>query len=389
MKVLIASLVISLSIAATAKDVFISIPTEHVAEINFRVRAPMSEVFAENDLTVLKVSEDTLVTISDFMHHKFNRCGGFITFDNLEDAKGEARSSRAIRSNLSFADYSINAPAYLVDEYITQVDEFQIRSTIEHLSSYKNRFYKSDTGVEAANWIAENWRSFSSHRSDVTVELYEHSGWAQPSVIATIQGTSDEVVIIGGHLDSIAGWFGGNHVDAPGADDNASGIATITEIFRVLIENGYTPEKTLKFMGYAAEEVGLRGSAEIAADYASSGINVVGVMQLDMTNFKGSEKLIYLIDDFTNQAQNEFLGSLIDTYLGITWDYSRCGYACSDHASWHRQDFPASFPFEAAFNGSNSQIHTARDKIDVSGGNADHASNFAKLGLAFILELDN
>ena len=71
-------------------------------------------------------------------------------------------------------------------------------------------------------------------------------------------------------------------MNAPGADDDGSGIATLTEILRIAMANGWKPKRTIKFMGYAAEEVGLRGSAAIAADFKAQGVNVVGVMQFDM-----------------------------------------------------------------------------------------------------------
>ena len=68
-----------------------------------------------------------------------------------------------------------------------------------------------------------------------------------------------------------------------------------------------------------------------------------------MTNYQGSDKDIWLIKDFTSAAQNAFLVRLIETYVGATWGLDACGYACSDHASWHRAGVPASMPFEARF----------------------------------------
>ena len=63
--------------------------------------------------------------------------------------------------------------------------------------------------------------------TDASVELYTHPGWAQPSVILTIQGTTlpSEVVVIGAHLDSInsSNPSGGR---APGSDDDASEAET-------------------------------------------------------------------------------------------------------------------------------------------------------------------
>jgi leucyl aminopeptidase len=108
-----------------------------------------------------------------------------------------------------------------------------------------------------------------------------------------------------------------------------------------------------------------------------------------MTNYKGSEVDIVMMTDFTNEAQNAFLGKLIDTYLPtIKWGYDKCGYACSDHASWNRQGYPVSMPFESKKNDMNGKIHTGRDTIEQSGGTAEHAAKFARMGVAFVLELD-
>jgi leucyl aminopeptidase len=254
----------------------------------------------------------------------------------------------------------------------------------------KTRYYQSKTGAAASEWLRDRWRSFTTRR-DVTVELVDH-GYAQKSVILTIPGTTRaaEVVVLGGHLDSIT--MAGRAGVAPGADDDASGIATLTEVVRVLLAKDYHPARTIKVIAYAAEEVGLRGSLSIARDFQRRGVNVVGALQLDMTNYHGSDRDIWLIRDFTSAPQNAFLARLIDAYVGASWGYDACGYACSDHASWHRTGVPgtgvpASMPFEARFADSNRQIHTARDTLETSDANASHAIKFARLAAAYALEL--
>lgn len=249
----------------------------------------------------------------------------------------------------------------MVKSLTSQVDEMNIRNSILKLSSFKNRYYKTATGVEAAEWIAAQAKKVSLNRNDVTVELFKHAQWTQPSVIVTIKGKSDETIVIGGHLDSING--GGGDTIAPGADDNASGISTWLEVLRILLDNNYQPEKTIQFMGYAAEEVGLRGSNEIAKKYNANKVPVIGVVQLDMTNFKGGEKSIYLMTDYTNTAQNSFVGNLIDEYVKVPWGYDKCGYGCSDHASWYSQGYSASMPFEASMNTMNHNIHTTMIRL--------------------------
>ena len=201
-----------------------------------------------------------------------------------------------------------------------------------------------------------------------------------------IQGSirPNEIIVLGGHLDSI-NQRGGN---APGADDNASGSASLIEAFRVLINQPQT-ERTIEFFWYAGEESGLLGSAEIAKDYAVNKKNVVAVLQLDMTLFPGSgNRVISSMTDFTAGWLRAYLMSINTTYLNTTIIEDKCGYGCSDHASWFRQGYPTLMPFEAAFDNYNQNIHTARDVID-SKSSIDHAVVFSKIALIMALDLGN
>jgi leucyl aminopeptidase len=71
----------------------------------------------------------------------------------------------------------------------------------------------------------------------------------------------------------------------------------------------------------------------------------------------------------------------------LTIGYDKCGYACSDHASWSALGFPASMSFESSFAGDNPYIHSAKDTYANSGSQAAHALKFARLAAAFALEL--
>lgn len=333
------------------------------------------------EVAVVVVDDRDLDDVAHAIHEAHDRCGGFMLHDSLAEAQEALRPARDNRRPI---DYTLDR-AHAVQRVLPALDKERIRSTIGELVAMKSRYYKSPSGAAASRWLADRWRSFSG-RDDVTIELVDH-GYPQKSVIMTIPGTTraHEVVVIGGHLDSIS--LSGFSSEAPGADDDASGIATLTEIARVLLAADYRPARTIKFMAYAAEEVGLRGSQAIAKDFAKRGVDVVGALQLDMTNYQGSDKDIWLMKDFTSAAQNTFLISLIETYVGATWGLDACGYACSDHASWTKSGVPASMPFESRMNQRNKQIHTARDTLETSGNNADHALKFARLGAAYAIEL--
>ena len=338
---------------------------------------------------LVAVDEEQMSRLGESIHKELKRCGGFM----FHASEAEGKQSLAKQSTQLV---TLAAPSYTIDNQtivppvLSQMQASNITTTLNDLSSFVNRYYTTTGGTDASNWLRSKWAGMAAGRSDISVAQFTHSGYNQKSVILTITGSDNpsEVVVLGGHLDSIGSGSTGETTRAPGSDDDASGIASMTEALRAMIASGYKPRRTIKFMAYAAEEVGLRGSKDIAANFKANNVNVVGVMQLDMTNYKGSPSDIYLYTDYTNAAQNDFLARLVATYqAGTTVGYSRCGYACSDHASWHAQGYPASFPFETLDGDDNPYIHTANDTYANSGNQAAHALKFAKLAAAYAIEL--
>src|SRR5215217_4111008 len=378
---------------ASEREVWITLGADALSEVNaaFIVAGAKVPSLAgqKGDVVALKLPESEINRVSRVMHDKLNRCGGFVYHDTEAEALAAVAGGGQTHVSPLAVTYTLdNGP--VVNTLLASMAEPNILANITHLSSYTTRYYTSTTGVQAANWLRTLWAGYAGARAqtggDVTVELFTHAAWAQPSVILTITGTvtPSEIVVLGGHLDSTS-----SSSAAPGADDDASGIATLSEVIRVAMANGYKPAKTVKFMAYAAEEVGLRGSKEIADSHKNLGLNVIGALQLDMTNFKGSTVDVALMTDFTNAAQNAFITSLATTYVmpASQITNSTCGYACSDHASWTNAGFAASIPFEALMGQHNNLIHTSGDTLAKSGNNANHALKFAKIAGAYMAEL--
>ena len=348
-------------------------------------------------LVISETRADRLGEISHYVHVNERRCGGYFAFPSRAQAEAFVRVDRSMQAMTQslLASYTLDNQA-TVERWLPQVQEQRIYDTINHLSSYRNRYYASSFGRTSAEWIRSHWQSLAASRSDVTTELFTActNCSTQPSVILTITGWDlpNEVVVLGGHLDSING---NNRNDpnqlAPGADDDASGIATLTETLRIALADGWRPRRTVKFMGYAAEEVGLRGSNAIAQSFRSSGINVVAVLQVDMTNYKaGAVPDMNLISDYSNADLKNFSVNLFDTYLapmGLTRGSVTCGYACSDHASWTIAGYPAAMMLEAGGpNGSFPYIHTTSDTLATMGESAQHSVKFAQFALAYLAE---
>jgi leucyl aminopeptidase len=358
-------------------------------------RSGLSRVKPERlvgDAAVLRLNDIQVEELSRSMHDHFHKCGGYVFHTSEADAIEWVNNDVTARTDAQFVNYTITNPQ-AVNTMLPAVRELEIRQTIIDLSAFPNRRYNQPSGLQSANWIKDKWSALVAglNRGAATVEFYNHptATSPQPSVILTIKGTHypDEIVVLGAHQDSINS--SSSTALAPGADDDASGIACLTETVRAMLQSGFNPDRTVQFMAYAAEEVGLRGSNAIATAYRNENKNVIGVLQLDMTNYRGTQGFdMVFITDNTNAAQNQFIRDLVTTYQpGLIVGNSTCGYACSDHASWHNKSYPASFPFEAPMNNHNNAIHTVNDTIARSNNNADHAVRFTKLALSYIGEL--
>ncbi|KCV68744.1 hypothetical protein H696_05030 [Fonticula alba] len=274
-----------------------------------------------------------------------------------------------------------------VVELHQSIDMHRYLQKLTTFTSFHTRYYESPSGVESTMWLLEEINAATQNGTlpYVEVETFEHR-FAQPSIIVRFNGTSKrdkDIVILGSHLDSIntASPATGR---APGADDDGSGTMTLLEIVRILVDHQFRPYLTLEFHFYAAEEVGLLGSAGVAKAYYEKGTIVRGMSQYDMTGYSGYGK-IGLIRDYTDPDLGDFLAKLIDEYLLITYEDSLCGYGCSDHASWNNFGYRSIFTFEAPFGKHSPFIHTVNDTVD----NIDlnYAKEFVKLGLAFAVEM--
>jgi hypothetical protein len=115
-------------------------------------------------------------------------------------------------------------------------------------------------------------------RVNVQTTFYDNDGGNAYNVIAELPGTDpalrDEVVMIGGHLDS---WHAG-----VGATDNADGTTTVMEAMRILKAIGATPRRTIRVALWGGEEQGLLGSKAWVAQHLAGGANAAARAKFDV-----------------------------------------------------------------------------------------------------------
>jgi leucyl aminopeptidase len=269
------------------------------------------------------------------------------------------------------------------------------KENLQKFTSFRTRYYRSDTGRQSQRWLLAKLSEITSREASdslqslITLTEFDHP-WGQNTIIVKINGSSttdDSVVILGAHQDSTNLW---PFLPAPGADDDGSGSVTILEAYRALIASDFHPVRAIEFHWYSAEEGGLLGSQAVAKDYEARGVNVLAMSQFDMTAWvkRGTREEVGVITDFTDASLTKFHMQLIETYLDIPYVETKCGYACSDHASWTKAGYPSVFSIESSFENSNKNIHSANDRIDISDEfSFSHMLEFSKLAVAYMIEL--
>ncbi|CAH2350149.1 putative leucine aminopeptidase A [[Candida] railenensis] len=281
-----------------------------------------------------------------------------------------------------------------ISPILKEVSIPNLRQSLETFSSFHTRYYKSDTGVESAQWLYDQISDIISESPQVSVTKFDHKKWKQFSIIVTIPGKKEGKIIVGSHQDSI-NLILPSVMSAPGADDDGSGTVLCLEALRLVIQlynaGKFTPQNTLEFHFYSAEEGGCLGSLDIFSSYKENGEQVLAMLQHDVSGStykaqnEGYEPHMGLITDGTTQELTDFLKVVIDSYCDIPYHETQCGYGCSDHSSAAEFGFPSSCAAEGEFKLTNEYIHSFKDTIDKI--DFDHLKEHVKLVLGYAIEL--
>ncbi len=196
-------------------------------------------------------------------------------------------------------------------EIVEAVSAERIEADIRKLAGFGTRNTLSDTvsdtrGIGAARrWIKSEFEKISAE-CNVCLEVFYNKGLAQASenrripvdtwivnVVAIQRGSKypNRYIIMSGDIDSRASSSTDGVTDAPGANDNASGMAGTLETARVLSK--YKFESSIVYTGLSGEEQGLFGGKYLAEKAISENWNIVGVLNNDMIgNIEGVDGVI-------------------------------------------------------------------------------------------------
>ena len=238
-----------------------------------------------------------------------------------------------------------------------------------------NHFTNAGGSAERFVEVQEHYVSKSRLKPKNKVKTY--------NIIATLPGNDkklkNEYVVIGAHYDSVKNTLGLIH---NGADDNGSGTSMVLELFeKFASENNH--KRTLVFMAFGGEELGLLGSKHYVNNPTIDLSKVQLMVNLDMVGRMDEENNVQLggspsAKNFSSKLHPFFVNSkinIIDLGKGI---FSR-----SDHYNFYKKDIPVLF----FFTGIHPDYHTATDDEDKI--NYDGMMEISKIVEPIIAEFAN
>lgn len=276
-----------------------------------------------------------------------------------------------------------------IESLLEEVSADNITTMVQHMEDYGTRNTFHENAVLAEEWIAEQFENLGLEVERQSFNAGYYGASLAKNVIAVKTGTKypDEYVVTGGHFDSV-NWNDGD--EAPGADDNASGVAGVLEIARILSE--YEFDRSIIFCAFAGEEHGLHGSRAYAQRCAQQGMNIVGYFNLDMIGYlaPGTEIRTTLIYPSSATELANFYVDVCSVYLPefiITTAGSLPG-GDSDHTPFNQNGYMGIFPFEDMDNHS-PYIHWSQDLVGLSYNHEEQAKVFTQASLASIAIMAN
>ena len=208
------------------------------------------------------------------------------------------------------------------------------------------------------------------------------------NVVAMIEGTDpllkNEFIVIGGHYDHLGMGGEGSGSRAPeviavhnGADDNASGTAGVIELAQKFAANRAKLKRSIVFVAFTGEEMGLLGSKEFVSKSPIDLKKVNAMINMDMIGRLNPETKTIVIGGTGTSVESDSLIKELESGRAFSVTHSPDGYGSSDHASFYSENIPVFF----FFTGVHDDYHKPADDAD----KIDYAGEVSVLNMAYDL----
>ena len=247
----------------------------------------------------------------------------------------------------------------------------ELAAHVEVLASdeYEGRGAGTPGGMRAARYLAAEFERLGLRGGGdqgTYFQTFSRGGRDMRNVVAVLPGAEgqDECVVVGAHYDHLGrgayGSLGGGRARGAihnGADDNASGTAGILEMAEAFVEAGLKPRRSIVFVLFDGEELGLFGSKHFAKAPLMPLAKTAAMLNMDMIGRLGKKKLI-VYGKITGSTFGEVMGR-VSGGLGMELDHRDSMTPNSDHASFYEKQIPSI----ALFTGLHSDYHRPGDDV--------------------------
>ena len=289
----------------------------------------------------------------------------------------------------------------VVDSLMPQLTEAALRDLIDGLSGQKavavggaavtlnTRYTFAPRLADAERYVYEYYQTLGIAVSYVP---WAYGNYTGRTIVAEVRGavTPEKVLLVGGHLDNTSQI---PYTTAPGADDNATGTAATLLIARLL--KNYTPDFTVRFVHFTAEEQGHWGSIVYARQMRARGEQVIGFFDLDMFGWDGNGDRVVEIHPGSGPKSNALATSFLERNtryeIGLNFERkSTTASRFSDHSSFWDQDYASFLIIENFFDDAivrdrNPYYHNTGDLP--SHVDFNYVARISRLALAATYEL--
>jgi Peptidase family M28 len=289
---------------------------------------------------------------------------------------------------------------FIKHSIINQVDSTKLKDSIDALTSFTTRHTKSVHIENVTHWLENKLHSACSgsvYFHNFT-QIDQGSKYELKNIIcnkvnsASPFNNSNDLILITAHYDSRMRDINQPNARAPGADDDASGVAAVLELARILTQVNL--KRNLQFVLFSGEEQGQWGSTAFVKHQQANDIKPDLVINLDMIGYPslGLDKIEIEYDhgnkSKANDKYSKEVGELIkeidSKYTNLEGSLSALG----------RTDL---FPFEAAGitviglhdGGSENDPHYHSISDTPATLNIEYLTSVTELALATVLELSS
>ncbi|MBI5217501.1 MAG: M20/M25/M40 family metallo-hydrolase [Bacteroidia bacterium] len=191
------------------------------------------------------------------------------------------------------------------------------------------------------------------------------------NVVAMLEGSDPELkneyIVIGGHFDHLGMGGKGSGSRNPdtvaihnGADDNASGVAAVIELAGKLMANKNILKRSVIFVAFAGEEMGMLGSKEFVKNPPVDKKQIKAMFNFDMVGRLKKDRKALSVSGTGTASEWDSLLNKYSKNRSFEINFTPDGYGPSDHAAFYSENIPVLF----FTTGAHEDYHTPFDDVE-------------------------